>query len=61
MKLYTQPISPNGRKLLGVAAHAGVDLETEIIDLRAGEQKKPEFLAINPNGKVPVLVDGVTT
>ncbi len=28
------------------------------IDLQAGEQKKPEYLRINPNGKVPALVDG---
>src|SRR5690606_32301452 len=28
------------------------------IDLSAGEQKNPEFLAINPNGQVPALVDG---
>ena len=61
MKLYSNTFSPNARKVLGVAAHAGVDLEIETIDLRAGEQKKPEFLAINPNGKIPVLVDGDTT
>ena len=57
MKLYTNPFSPNCRKAHGVAAHAGVALDREIVDLRAGEQKKPDFLAMNPNGKVPVLVD----
>ena len=61
MKLYTHPFSPNGRKVVGVAAHAGFALDLQIVDLRAGEQKKPEFLALNPNGKVPVLVDGDTT
>jgi glutathione S-transferase len=58
MKLYTHPFSPNGRKVVGVATHAGLALDLQIVDLRAGEQKKPDFLALNPNGKVPVLVDG---
>jgi GST-like protein len=31
--------------------------EIEAINLRKGEQKQPSYLAINPNGKVPVLVD----
>jgi glutathione S-transferase len=35
----------------------GVPYEGKKIDIRAGDQKKPEFLAINPNGKVPALVD----
>lgn len=34
----------------------GVPHETIKVDLRAGEQKKPEFLALNPNGKVPTIV-----
>jgi glutathione S-transferase len=36
----------------------GVDFEAVAIDLVAGENRKPEFLALNPAGKVPVLVDG---
>jgi glutathione S-transferase len=35
-----------------------VAFETVTIDLRAGEQRKPEFLAINPAGRLPVLIDG---
>jgi glutathione S-transferase len=34
--------------------------ETIPVDLAKKEQKKPEFLKMNPNGKVPVLVDGDT-
>jgi glutathione S-transferase len=34
----------------------GIPYEKVKIDLRAGEQKKPDFLALNPNGKVPTLV-----
>jgi glutathione S-transferase len=35
----------------------GVPYEKVKLDLRAGDQKKPEFLKLNPNGKVPTLVD----
>ncbi len=34
----------------------GVPYEKVLVDLKAGDAKKPEFLKINPNGKVPVLV-----
>src|SRR6266545_4462922 len=34
----------------------GVPFEKVKLDLRAGDQKKPEFLKINPNGQVPALV-----
>jgi glutathione S-transferase len=36
----------------------GVDFEVVSVNLLAGEHRQPEFLAINPAGKVPVLVDG---
>lgn len=37
-----------------------IPVERVRVDLRAGDQRKPEFLALNPNGKVPVIVhDGV--
>jgi glutathione S-transferase len=36
----------------------GVDFEPITVDLVAGEHRRPEFLQINPAGKVPVLVDG---
>lgn len=34
----------------------GVPHETVAVDLKAGDQKKPAFLAHNPNGKVPTIV-----
>ncbi|MEM8980162.1 MAG: glutathione S-transferase family protein [Pseudomonadota bacterium] len=38
----------------------GVPFETELLSMASGQQKSPEFLAVNPKGKVPVLVvDGV--
>ena len=36
----------------------GVDFEGITVNLRAGEHRRPEFLAINPAGKLPALVDG---
>src|SRR5687767_11078438 len=36
----------------------GVDFEAITVNLRAGEHRRPEFLQINPAGKLPVLVDG---
>lgn len=61
MKLYTNSFSPNARKVHAVAHALGMELETQTVDLRAGEQRTPDFLALNPNGKVPTLVDGSTT
>jgi glutathione S-transferase len=36
----------------------GVPCEVKLISLAAGDQKKPEYLKLNPNGAVPTLVDG---
>ncbi len=36
----------------------GVDFDAVSVNLPAGEHRRPEFLAVNPAGKVPVLVDG---
>ena len=36
----------------------GVDFESTQVDLIAGEHRRPEFLKVNPAGKIPVLVDG---
>jgi len=36
----------------------GVDFEPIVVDLVAGDHRKPEFLQLNPAGKIPVLVDG---
>jgi glutathione S-transferase len=60
MKLYTNLFSPNARKVHAVATELGIELETQTVDLRGGEQRTPEYLALNPNGKVPTLVDGDT-
>ena len=58
MKLYGFPPSPNTWKVRAVAAHLGLPLELELVDLTRGQQRTPEHLALNPTGRTPVLVDG---
>jgi glutathione S-transferase len=57
MKLYGFPASPNTWKVRAVAAHLGIPLEFVLVDLSKGEQRSSEFLALNPTGRTPVLVD----
>jgi glutathione S-transferase len=58
VKLYVNLASPNVRRVRLTAAILGLQLEEKILDLSKGEQKSPEYLALNPNGAVPTLVDG---
>ncbi len=54
--LYTSP-TPNGYKASVTLEELELDYEAHTIDLQIGDQKKPEFLAINPNGRIPAIVD----
>lgn len=58
MKLYYNPLSPNVRRARLTIAVLGIDVEEKLLDFSKGEHKSPEFLALNPNGAVPTLVDG---
>jgi glutathione S-transferase len=58
VKLYDFPFSPNSRKVRAVAYELGIALEHANVDLLAGAQRAPAYLAKNPNGRVPVLEDG---
>jgi glutathione S-transferase len=58
MKLYSSPFSSNARKVRLAAALLGISLELMDVNLGQGAQRKPEFLALNPMGRVPVLEDG---
>jgi glutathione S-transferase len=58
MQLYCDPASTTGRPLLMLIAELGLDVEVRPVSLMAGEHRTPAFLALNPNGQVPVLVDG---
>ncbi len=53
--------SPNPTKVALFLEEAGLAYEPIAIDTRKGDQFKPEFAAINPNAKVPVIVDGDAT
>ena len=53
--------SPNPTKVALFLEEAGLPYEAMPVDTRKGEQFKPAFLAINPNGKVPAIVDGDVT
>ena len=56
MKLYTAA-TPNGRKVTIALEELEVEYELVHVDLQAGDQLEPEFLALNPNHKIPVLDD----
>jgi glutathione S-transferase len=58
MRYYFHPASPNCRKVTATIHHLGIDAEHVLVDLPKGEQMSAEFIAVNPNGKVPALVDG---
>ena len=53
--------APNPTKVALFLEEAGLEYDPIPIDTRAGDQHTPEFRAINPNGKVPVIVDGEAT
>jgi glutathione S-transferase len=58
MRLYVHRLSPNGLKAIITAEHCGSPVELVDIDLGGGEQQGAAYRAINPNGRVPTLVDG---
>jgi glutathione S-transferase len=58
MKLYGFPPSPNTRKVQAVAAHLGIPMEFEFVDITKGKSHTPEFLEMNPTGRTPVFTDG---
>ncbi|MCR5874032.1 glutathione S-transferase family protein [Phenylobacterium sp. J426] len=58
MKLYCDPISTTSRPVLLFAAEHELPLEIVHVDLMAGGHQDPAYLALNPNGVVPFLVDG---
>lgn len=58
MKLYMTPLSPNVRRVRVTAAVLQIPLQEITLDFPRGEHKHPDYLALNPNGAVPTLVDG---
>ncbi len=60
LKFYYS-LAPNPMKVALFLEEAGVPYEPVPVDTRKGEQHAPAFTALNPNAKVPVIVDGDTT
>ena len=58
MRLYTFTVTPNNRKVEAFVRHFDLDVEVHHISFKDHEQKSAAYLAINPMGKVPALVDG---
>jgi glutathione S-transferase len=60
VKLYDRCTSPNCQRTRVVLCEKNLSYETIPVDLVKKEQKRPEFLRLNPYGKVPVIIDGHT-
>jgi glutathione S-transferase len=60
IKLYDFQSSPNCQRVKVVLVEKKLPYEIVPVDLRKKEQKKPDFLKLNPYGKVPVMIDGTT-
>jgi glutathione S-transferase len=58
MDFYYGRMSGNSARAAFGLAEAGVEFRPHLLDTRAGENRKPEYLAVNPMGKIPALADG---
>ncbi|MCL1074416.1 glutathione S-transferase family protein [Shewanella dokdonensis] len=56
IELYTAA-TPNGHKVSIALEELGLDYQVHALDLAAKDQKQPAFLKINPNGRIPAIVD----
>jgi len=56
LQLFSLP-TPNGVKVSIMLEETGLEYEPHLIDIIAGETQDPAFLALNPNGKIPAIID----
>jgi glutathione S-transferase len=61
LTLYSTTLSANGRKVLAVGRQLELDIDVRLVNVYRGEGRAPGYLAINPTGKIPTLVDGDLT
>jgi glutathione S-transferase len=57
LTLYSTTLSANGRKVLAVGRQLELDIDVRLVNVYRGEGRAPGYLAINPTGKIPTLVD----
>jgi GSH-dependent disulfide-bond oxidoreductase len=56
LQLYSLP-TPNGVKVSIMLEETGLPYEVHLVDFDKDDQKTPEFLSLNPNGKIPAILD----
>src|ERR1051325_6093424 len=56
LQLYSLP-TPNGVKVSIMLEEIGLPYEPHLVDFAKDDQKSPEFLSLNPNGKIPAILD----
>jgi GSH-dependent disulfide-bond oxidoreductase len=56
LQLYSLP-TPNGVKVSIMLEEIGLPYEVHLVDFNRGDQHTPEFLSLNPNGKIPAIID----
>ncbi|WP_460877624.1 glutathione S-transferase N-terminal domain-containing protein [Rhodanobacter koreensis] len=49
--------TPNGVKVSIMLEESGLPYEPHLVDIMKGESRTPEFLSLNPNGKIPAIID----
>lgn len=58
LELYHNTMSSCAQKVRVALAEKGLDWKSHHLNLRAGDQQRPEYLKLNPKGVVPTLIDG---
>ena len=56
IQLYSLP-TPNGVKASIMLEETGLPYEPHLVDFATNDQKSPEFVSLNPNGKIPAMID----
>jgi glutathione S-transferase len=56
IELYTAP-TPNGHKASCTLEELGMEYTVKAVDISAGDQHQPDFRTLNPNGRIPIIVD----
>src|SRR5690349_12122893 len=56
LQLYSLP-TPNGVKVSIMLEEIGLPYEPHLVDFNRSDQKTPEYLSLNPNGKIPAIID----